>query len=113
MESKLVIKNVSYNKYHEIFLFISKNGFTKYRKKDVLINPIKYLYYSVNTFNKKKTVDIEIDSTYDKLILFLYKFSDKYAYNKFTQKTYINKFLIKKYTSNPNINTILELYTWL
>ena len=33
MESRLIIKNVNYNKYHDIFSFISRQGFKKYRKK--------------------------------------------------------------------------------
>ena len=82
MDSRLVIKNVSYNKYYDIFLFISRQGFTKYRKKEIHIKPIDYQYYSINTFNKKKFVNIEIDAIYEDLFKFLDIFGDKYAYNK-------------------------------
>ena len=93
---RLIIKNVNYNKYHEIFLFISKSGFKYYRKKDILINPRDYQYYSVNTFSRKKLVNIEIDGEYNKLYNFLHDFSDKYAYNKFNNKTYIKNLQIVK-----------------
>lgn len=107
---RLIIKNVSYNKYHEIFLFISRNGFTHYRKKDILIDPRDYKYYSVNTFSNKKYVNIEIDATYDMLIKFLDIFSEKYAYNRIKTKTYINNLQIN---INSKFKKSKEYYTWL
>ena len=113
MESRLILKNIKYNKYQDIFLFISRNNFKKYRKKVIIINPRDYQYYGINSFSKKSLIDIEIDDIYEKLYLFLYKFSDKYAYNKFSKKPYINNAHIEKYGLNPFIKTKLELYTWL
>ena len=108
---RLIIKNVNYNKYHDIFVFISRNNFKHYRKKDILINPKEYKYYSVNTFSNKKYVNIEIDDTYDKLIKFLHIFSDKYAYNKFKTNTYINSLQIHR--RNKQNKKIIEYYSWL
>ena len=113
MESRLIIKNINYNKYREIFLFISLNNFKKYRKKEYLINPRDYQYYSINSCNKKILVDIEIDDTYKTLCLFLKKFSNKYAYHKFSKQPYINNIQIEKYGLTPFIKTTLELYTWI
>ena len=108
---RLIIKNVNYNKYHEIFSFISRHNFKHYRKKDILINPREYKYYSVNTFSNKKYVNIEIDDTYDNLIKFLHIFSDKYAYNKSKTRTYINRVQIHR--RNKHNKKIIEYYSWL
>lgn len=113
MESRLIIKNVNYNKYHDIFSFISRQGFKKYRKKEIYIKPIDYQYYSVNTFNKKKIVNIEIDDTNNHLYEFLNTFSKKYAYNKASNKPYINNINIYKYKFDPDRKTIREIYTWV
>ena len=108
---RLIIKNVNYNKYHEIFVFISKHNFKYYRKKDIIINPKVYNYYRVNTFSNKKYVNIEIDDTYDKLIKFLHFFGNKYAYNKLKTKTYINRVQIHR--KNKYNKKIIEYYSWL
>lgn len=107
---RLIIKNVSYNKYHEIFLFISRHGFKHYRKKDIVINPRDYQYYSVNTFSIRKNVNIEIDDTYDRLFKFIDMFSKEYAYHKFNNRPYINNLQIHK---KSKLKKIIELYTWL